>query len=156
MWQLAKHREIENIASVLWRGSAPIQLCSLTRQCTAIDSSTWMYYRVLICYVKDARRKKWRSNAAKRMKVAKNKNASHWVVSPEEIFLVVEEFPAVWTLQPGLTVEQHVILKSTGYLFTILFLKQCSRSGSRLDPFLATLWIRIRIPKTDQDPHNKK
>ena len=55
------------------------------------------------------------------MKVAKNKNASHWVVSPEEIFLVVEEFPAVWTLQPGLTVEQHVILKRKGYLFTILY-----------------------------------
>ena len=31
---------------------------------------------------------------------------------------------------------------------------QCCGSGSKLDPYSATLWIRIRIPKTDPDPHN--
>ena len=32
--------------------------------------------------------------------------------------------------------------------------KQCCGSGSKLDPYLETLWIRISIPNTD--PYRKK
>ena len=33
-------------------------------------------------------------------------------------------------------------------------IQQLCGSGSKLDPYSSTFWIRIRIPNTDSDPHN--
>ena len=91
------------------------------------------------------------------------KLAGHMALLVEfiELYAYFRPFMAAWLavgihmVSPGLSFSPTIHCKPS-LLAPLYTLNQCCGSGSKLDPYSATLWIRIRIRNTDPDPHYEK
>ena len=70
------------------------------------------------------------------------------------IYLYSSKNISFWASEPVRRIQNNFAVDP--YTNATFYIKQRCGSGSKVPSYSATLWIRIRIPSTDLDPHRQK
>ena len=75
---------------------------------------------------------------------------------PQEhiMYLYSSKNISFWASEPVRRIQNNFAVDP--YTNATFYIKQRCGSGSKVPSYSATLWIRIRIPSTDLDPHRQK